>query len=371
MTGLAQQSASLTFFSSHEEDITPIDSASDLAFSKSDSAPKDASPQEVMGPAPMSPLDMSKDTSKGDVSKTPKFLRFDLSPSFIDGDVPDNESEHDIETSAGSRASTRQSIHPYLSGALTYTVSVKNTFVHLDQSLIEDSDCDLELPPRSSSAPSMQTLSGASTPATECLESLASCTPQAMREHESGFPVESLEGDPDSLAVGPPHLPMALTLRQPGTPGVSSRTSGSRTHSSSSLDSSCGFRVKNTFIHVDVDVDGEDDICLPTKSVSQPDLIFVQDAPAAPSLPSVGSALHCSGQCRPCAWYWKPQSCQWGSECRHCHLCPIGELRRRKKEMQTRGKESKRAAKASAAELKGDAAACSENEGLFADQPSK
>lgn len=49
------------------------------------------------------------------------------------------------------------------------------------------------------------------------------------------------------------------------------------------------------------------------------------------SLASRGSALHLSGNCRPCAWYWKPGGCQNGSDCGHCHLCPEGELKNRKK----------------------------------------
>merc|ERR1711937_942314 len=42
--------------------------------------------------------------------------------------------------------------------------------------------------------------------------------------------------------------------------------------------------------------------------------------------------MHGTGSCKPCSWFWKPQSCQYGLECRHCHLCPEGELRKRKKE---------------------------------------
>jgi len=49
---------------------------------------------------------------------------------------------------------------------------------------------------------------------------------------------------------------------------------------------------------------------------------------------SVGSANHATGQCRPCAWFWKPGGCQNGKECLHCHLCPPGELQRKKKERQ-------------------------------------
>lgn len=42
---------------------------------------------------------------------------------------------------------------------------------------------------------------------------------------------------------------------------------------------------------------------------------------------SVGSSLHASGQCRPCAWYWKPGGCKNGSACRHCHTCPEGSVK--------------------------------------------
>lgn len=44
-----------------------------------------------------------------------------------------------------------------------------------------------------------------------------------------------------------------------------------------------------------------------------------------------GSALHVAGKCRPCAWYWKPGSCQNADSCSYCHLCGPGELKARKK----------------------------------------
>jgi len=52
---------------------------------------------------------------------------------------------------------------------------------------------------------------------------------------------------------------------------------------------------------------------------------------APQSVPSAGSSMHGTGLCRPCAWLWKPQGCQNGQECRHCHLCPEGELKARRK----------------------------------------
>mmetsp|Transcript_89041 Transcript_89041/g.171335 ORF Transcript_89041/g.171335 Transcript_89041/m.171335 type:complete len:363 (+) Transcript_89041:96-1184(+) len=54
-----------------------------------------------------------------------------------------------------------------------------------------------------------------------------------------------------------------------------------------------------------------------------------------PGTPSHGSMLHGTGICRPCAWFWKARGCQNGPECGHCHLCPEGELKARKKAKQT------------------------------------
>lgn len=45
---------------------------------------------------------------------------------------------------------------------------------------------------------------------------------------------------------------------------------------------------------------------------------------------SVGSNLHGSGQCRPCAWFWKPEGCKNGADCCHCHTCPADEIKNRK-----------------------------------------
>jgi hypothetical protein len=50
-----------------------------------------------------------------------------------------------------------------------------------------------------------------------------------------------------------------------------------------------------------------------------------------PETPSHGSTLHRTGACQPCAWFWKPGSCQNGLDCSYCHLCPESELKDRKK----------------------------------------
>lgn len=46
---------------------------------------------------------------------------------------------------------------------------------------------------------------------------------------------------------------------------------------------------------------------------------------------SPGSVLHGTGNCNPCAWFWKARGCAVGRDCDYCHLCPEGELKRRKK----------------------------------------
>jgi len=46
---------------------------------------------------------------------------------------------------------------------------------------------------------------------------------------------------------------------------------------------------------------------------------------------SIGSELHGMGECKPCAWFWRPQGCSNGEECRHCHMCYQGAFKTRKK----------------------------------------
>jgi len=62
--------------------------------------------------------------------------------------------------------------------------------------------------------------------------------------------------------------------------------------------------------------------------------------PGVLGLPSVGSSLHASGQCRPCAWFYKSQGCSNAKDCKHCHLCPEGELKIRKKNYQEKHKDT-------------------------------
>lgn len=121
------------------------------------------------------------------------------------------------------------------------------------------------------------------------------------------------------------------------------------------------FKVKNTFID-GVESDDEDDEDRPpmiaTKSCPQRACIEIwpptpvretletealtELGPAAPIAAihpleqrqpehSRGGLLHASGHCKPCAWFWRPQGCNNGAECGHCHFCTAAELKVRKK----------------------------------------
>mmetsp|Transcript_18505 Transcript_18505/g.38480 ORF Transcript_18505/g.38480 Transcript_18505/m.38480 type:complete len:365 (-) Transcript_18505:341-1435(-) len=59
----------------------------------------------------------------------------------------------------------------------------------------------------------------------------------------------------------------------------------------------------------------------------------VLDAPlvGSPVHPTVGSADHYLGTCRPCAHAHSAKSCMNGVQCPFCHLCPPGELKRQQK----------------------------------------
>jgi hypothetical protein len=47
--------------------------------------------------------------------------------------------------------------------------------------------------------------------------------------------------------------------------------------------------------------------------------------------PRDGSAGHATDACEPCAWYHSSEGCRYGLSCKFCHLCPPGEMKRRKK----------------------------------------
>lgn len=64
-------------------------------------------------------------------------------------------------------------------------------------------------------------------------------------------------------------------------------------------------------------------------------LLAQPDTASPPRAGNPGSALHAEGTCHPCAWFWKAPGCRNGDSCDHCHLCPEGEVKARKKARQT------------------------------------
>ena len=49
---------------------------------------------------------------------------------------------------------------------------------------------------------------------------------------------------------------------------------------------------------------------------------------------SKGASDHGSGICKPCAWFHHAEGCRHAGDCEFCHMCPAGEIKKRKKEKQ-------------------------------------
>eukprot|EP00440_Ansanella_granifera_P036426 gb/GFBE01039525.1/.p1 GENE.gb/GFBE01039525.1/~~gb/GFBE01039525.1/.p1 ORF type:complete len:241 (+),score=43.09 gb/GFBE01039525.1/:1-723(+) len=77
---------------------------------------------------------------------------------------------------------------------------------------------------------------------------------------------------------------------------------------------------------------------LPLPEVDEPKTCLLQLEKALPNqpcgtpeCPSVGSAGHAFGICKPCDFMYRT-NCRSGAACKFCHLCGPGETRRRKKQ---------------------------------------
>jgi hypothetical protein len=58
----------------------------------------------------------------------------------------------------------------------------------------------------------------------------------------------------------------------------------------------------------------------------------------SPELPTVGSAAHRFGNCKPCAFV-HTKGCENGVECPYCHICRPGEKKRRQRDKLERRRE--------------------------------
>jgi len=69
----------------------------------------------------------------------------------------------------------------------------------------------------------------------------------------------------------------------------------------------------------------------PPGNFSMPFALSLADL-VKPEYPSPGSEVHHTGDCKPCAFFWKPIGCQSGKDCQFCHLCDADERKRRNKD---------------------------------------
>eukprot|EP00931_Biecheleriopsis_adriatica_P056581 TRINITY_DN3352_c0_g2_i1.p1 TRINITY_DN3352_c0_g2~~TRINITY_DN3352_c0_g2_i1.p1 ORF type:complete len:322 (+),score=83.37 TRINITY_DN3352_c0_g2_i1:102-968(+) len=175
---------------------------------------------------------------------------------------------------------------------------------------------------------------------------------------------------PEDLAAGAWHAEVASASRampQRSDPPCLLTSSPVLTE----FDSKMNLKVKNTFIdgtasddddddrpammkrmslpcrpRVDLELEGPEEVMSRSETTSSMEAVPSNaDSSAEPAAqnaciepletrqpqPSRGGLLHASGNCKPCAWYWRPQGCNNGEECGHCHLCSAAELKSRKK----------------------------------------
>jgi len=106
---------------------------------------------------------------------------------------------------------------------------------------------------------------------------------------------------------------------------------------------------------------------LPPRVPAPPCLALAAQLPdprleVAAQCPSVGSADHFRGRCKPCAFFHS-RGCESGANCKYCHICPPGEKKRRQRDLCEAGKARSHlwrmaVAEAYAAEAARQAAAC-------------
>lgn len=87
--------------------------------------------------------------------------------------------------------------------------------------------------------------------------------------------------------------------------------------------------VRNTFIHIIESPDA------PTEAAEKqwsscPGMVMTKEFHT--KYPAMEQA-HIHGDCRPCAYFVnKGDGCRWGGNCKFCHLCPPGALKKKKRE---------------------------------------
>jgi len=99
--------------------------------------------------------------------------------------------------------------------------------------------------------------------------------------------------------------------------------------------SSVALPVKSTFIHFDCAACLGEEVSQQAlkRSASAPSIVIEASVCALTTTLTIMKDAHDRGECKPCAYFLlKTDGCRWGAECEFCHICPTGELKKRKKE---------------------------------------
>lgn len=139
-------------------------------------------------------------------------------------------------------------------------------------------------------------------------------------QHERFFSRDALQRGSASADLRPFKSP-----RQRAFPDASTQQNNEELRSRSSSD--LFVPVKRTFIHYDTD-ELEDDFGLGEHTLRS------KSAPARLLSRQVGRVTeeHKAGTCKPCAYFFaKADGCRLHNSCNFCHLCPPGEIKKRKK----------------------------------------
>lgn len=137
------------------------------------------------------------------------------------------------------------------------------------------------------------------------------------------FPAEAARSqfEPQQDRLSLLKLPPPLGCEEKSARGLAPLQHASSFHEGFGRDS---LPVRNTFIHIgsEEEVQREWSSC--------PGMIMAKEF--STKYPAMEQA-HIKGDCRPCAYFvHKGDGCRWGEECRFCHLCPPGNLKKKKKE---------------------------------------
>jgi len=152
---------------------------------------------------------------------------------------------------------------------------------------------------------------------------------------------------PNVSSTPPPGLsgptvepPLAVASSKIGNAALEADASGSETSGSgccSTADSLTAVSVGTAALHLQEEVV---DPVLADSVGQKPRLLLSLDAAVPEAFvlgsaeqPTVGSACHYLGICKPCAHAFSKRGCLNGVKCEFCHLCEPGELKRRQKEM--------------------------------------